>query len=65
MDWRDMSVFERIAHIASNADRIFIRTHMDGQWQSLVLSSLPDDLKFTELRRLAERHDPPDVRPHS
>jgi len=61
MDWQGMSVFERVAHIASNADRIFIRSHMDGHWQSLALSSLPDDLKFIELRRLAEQYDPPVV----
>ena len=61
MDWQAMSILDRVAHIASNGDRIFIRTHMDGQWQSLSLSSLPDDLKFIELRRLAEQYDPPVV----
>jgi len=30
---------------------------MDGLWQSLALSSSPDDLKFIELWRLAERFD--------
>lgn len=58
-EWDDMPAIERLVHIVINASRIFVRAQIEGKWQSVAVSELPDELKLSETRRLALRDAPP------
>ena len=58
-EWPGMGIVERVTHIAMNADRIYVRAKIDGSWQSVALSELPETEKFSETKRLAARVVPP------
>lgn len=55
MNWTGMSFFERIAFIVEHAARIYVRAKVDGKWDSVAVSDLPEMDFIVELHRLAKR----------
>lgn len=54
-NWLTATMVERIAHVALNASRIYVRARIDGRWRSVALSDLPREEQVAETKRLIHR----------
>lgn len=59
IDWLRSGWLQRAAYVTLNADRIYVRVKLNGKWQSVALSNLPDAQKIAETRRLVARNIEP------